>query len=61
MFTYEPELIKGGGGERTHPPPCQDLIALSESLLCQDSVRKTGSASQQVVAYWRKAAEVVGQ
>jgi hypothetical protein len=29
MFTYESELIKGGGG--THPPLCQDLIAMSGS------------------------------
>jgi hypothetical protein len=31
------------------------------SLLCQDSVRRTGSASQQVVVSWRKAADVARQ
>jgi hypothetical protein len=66
MVTYESELIKcvyvgggvGCGGWAT--PPHQHLVALSGSLLCQDSVR-TGLASQQVVVSWRKSADVAGQ
>jgi hypothetical protein len=53
MFTYESEFIKEGGV--THHPPRQDLV------VCQDSVRKTGSVSQQVVLSWRKATNVTGQ
>jgi hypothetical protein len=47
MFTYESELIKG----RREPIPHQARI----SVLYQDFIRKTGSASQQVVETWRIA------
>ena len=52
MFTYESELIKGGGYGGTPPPPCQDLlVALS------GSVRKTSSASQHC-SFLQEAADV---
>ena len=59
MFTHESELIRGMGGPIPHH--ARISFALSGSLLCQDSVRKTVSVSQQVVASWRKAADVTGQ
>jgi hypothetical protein len=54
MFTYEFKL--GGWGRGGASSPCPNFVALSGFL-----VRKTGSASQQVVASWRKAADVAGQ
>ena len=44
------------GGQGEDPIPDHARISVR-----QDSVRRTGSASQQVVASWRKAADVAGQ